>query len=223
MLPQLAALGVGPESFDALVTSGDVTRDLLARHSGSKVFHLGPDRDLSLYDDLGLELTNAADAELVSCTGLFDDTTEGPDDYQAMLEGLVARDVPLLCANPDRVVERGHTLVFCAGAIAERYRDLGGRAVIAGKPYRPIYEVALARLAQAGAATVAHDRVLAIGDGAPTDLRGAVDFGIDVLFVTAGIHSADFGAPDTPDARAVAHFLEASRLGARAFLPRLAW
>lgn len=221
--PQLAALGVEPECFDAVVTSGDVTRDLLAAHPGAKAFHLGAERDLGLYGGLDLTLVEAEEADLISCTGLFDDTVETPDDYQALLERFRARNVPMICANPDRVVERGHHLIHCAGALAERYRELGGSALIAGKPHRPIYEAALARAAEAGAGAVPLDRVLAIGDGAPTDLRGAVDFGLDVLFVTAGIHSADFGPADDPDRDAVHRFLAAERLGATAFIPRLAW
>ncbi len=215
---QLRGLGVPDDAYDAIVTSGDVTRSVIAEHPGAKVFHLGADRDLSFYEGLDATLVPEAEAEIVSCTGLFDDDVDTPEDYRPMLEGFARRGLPMVCANPDLVVERGHKLVPCAGALASLYRDIGGEAILVGKPHRPIYDAARTRLAELGAA-----RTLAIGDGMPTDIRGAVDNGFEVLFVTAGIHAADFGPADNPDAARVAERLQGESLRAVAFLPYLTW
>lgn len=215
---QLRSLGVPDDCYDALVTSGDVTRSVIAERPGAKLLHIGADRDLSFYEGLDMTLVPETAAELVSCTGLFDDETETPEDYRALLERLAARRLVMVCANPDLVVERGDRMLYCAGALARLYEDLGGQAVLVGKPHPPIYRAARRLVAELGGETV-----LAIGDGLPTDIRGACDNGIDVLFVTGGIHSADFGPTDEPDPARVEARLRAEGLGAAAFLPALAW
>jgi ribonucleotide monophosphatase NagD (HAD superfamily) len=129
----------------------------------------------------------------------------------------------MLCINPDVVVERGDRLVWCAGALAQRYRLLGGETIVVGKPHAPIYEGALRRLAAIAGVPVDRGEALAIGDGAETDIRGANDAGIDALFVTGGIHAAVFGARDNPNPDAVAGFLADAGLGACAFIPHLVW
>jgi HAD superfamily hydrolase (TIGR01459 family) len=215
---QLAQLGVADDAYDDVLTSGDVTRDVIAARPGVKVFHLGPERDLPFYRGLDIALVPEEEAELVSCTGLFDDTSETPDDYDAMLRRLAGRGLAMACANPDLVVERGDTLVYCAGALAQRYQALGGKTIIVGKPHPPIYAAAQERLARLGVS-----RVLAVGDGLPTDIKGAHDAGIDVLFITGGIHEADFGPAGTPDPARVSSRLAAEGLGAVAFLPTLRW
>lgn len=223
VIQQLGRLGADPTAFDDIVTSGDVARGFLSGRGGAKIFHLGPERDRPIYDGLSNQLVDENSATLISCTGLFDDTTETPDDYAEQLERLASRGLPMLCVNPDRVVERGDQLVWCAGALAERYAALGGETIIVGKPHAPIYDMALDRLANVAGRAVARELVLAIGDGVATDLRGAFDQNIDILFVTDGIHSAEFGPADTPDAGLVSEFLTAADLGARNFISRLSW
>lgn len=223
VIEQIAALGVEPGCYDAIVTSGDVTRGLLAAYAPARLHHIGAERDVTLYDGLALTLSDAAAADVIGCTGLRDDTRETPGDYEAELAALVARGLPLVCANPDIVVERGHQLVYCAGALAERYAALGGTTAVAGKPHAPIYEAGLARIAAIRGRELARERVLAIGDGAPTDLAGAFRQNLDVLFVTGGIHAGHFGAAAEPDAAAVHRFLATEGLGAHAFLPSLVW
>lgn len=215
---QLTEFGVGEDAYDDVLTSGDVTRAAIAARPGARVFHLGPERDLPFYDGLDIALVGEAEAELVSCTGLFDDTHEMPEDYAAMLARLAARGLTMACANPDIVVERGETLVYCAGALAQRYAALGGETIIVGKPHAPIYEAARARLAERGAR-----KILAVGDGLPTDIRGAHDAGLDALFVTGGIHEADFGPAGAPDPARVTARLRAEGLAAVAFMPALRW
>ena len=197
-------LGVPRAAFDDIVTSGDAARHWLAAHPGKRIYHVGPERDLPLYFGLPVEFAGEEDCDLISCTGLFDDETETPDDYAESFEEWRERGVPMLCVNPDIVVERGDRLIWCAGALAERYRELGGETIIVGKPYAPIYETALDRLAELNGAPFDKSKILAIGDGIDTDVRGAFGQGIDAVFVTGGIHAAVFGARDKPDLAAVA-------------------
>eukprot|EP01037_Dinobryon_pediforme_P030986 gene30986-35284_t len=220
---QLAALGVPRAAYDDLVTSGDVTRDRLIAGNERRIAHIGPDRDLSLY--VGLEAQVGADdvADILVVTGLYDDETEVPEDYRARLAGFAARGVPLVCANPDIVVERGDTLIWCAGALAYLYKELGGPVEMLGKPFSPIYDRALSLLDASAGRTVPKSEILAIGDGLPTDVRGAYTQDIDLLFITGGIHAADFGDPQAPDIGRVRTRLMEEDLSAKAAMPRLAW
>jgi len=216
---QLDRFGVPRTAYDDIVSSGDTARAFLAERPGARVFHVGAERDLPLYDGLPIALAGEADCDLISCTGLFDDDRETPDDYAGRLVAWRDRGLTMICSNPDIVVERGRRLIWCAGALAERYRDLGGETLIIGKPHPAIYEAALARIAPPQPRT----RVLAIGDGLKTDVRGAVHNGFDVLFVTGGIHAADFGDRFAPDIARVAARLRTEGLTARAVMAQLAW
>lgn len=204
---QLATLGVPGEAYDDIVTSGDVTRALIGE-SARMIFHIGPDRDMSLYDGLDVEPVEEREASAVVCTGLFDDDTETPKDYHEMLQRLRARNLPFICANPDIVVERGDRLVYCAGALAKDFGLMGGRTLIAGKPHAPIYREAMARAAAALGREVEPSRVLAIGDGMTTDVKGAMDFGLDLLFISDGIHAREYGTPGNPDPQRLADHLD---------------
>lgn len=200
---QLRKLGVADEVYNAIVSSGDLTRHYVSEHPGGKVFWLGPERDNSIYRGIDLTISPLEDADYIICTGLFDDETETPEDYRAMMLRARERALPLICANPDIVVERGDRLLYCAGAIAELYRELGGEVIFYGKPHRPIYERAMALAAEHMHHPIALDQVLAIGDSVRTDLAGAQAFGIDLLFVTRGIHSEEFAGIDQLDPASV--------------------
>jgi HAD superfamily hydrolase (TIGR01459 family) len=200
---QLRKLGVADDTYDAIVSSGDLTRLYVADHPGRKVFWLGPERDGSIYHGLDAVLSPLEDASYIVCTGLFDDETETADDYRDMMLTARERGLPLICANPDIVVERGDRLVYCAGAIAELYRELGGEVIFYGKPHRPIYERAMELAAGRLGHAVLPSRVLAIGDSVRTDLAGAHGFGIDCLFVTRGIHAEEFSGVDQLDSTSV--------------------
>src|SRR5712675_2056439 len=200
---QLRKLGVADDTYDAIVSSGDLTRHFVADHPGRKVFWLGPERDNSIYRGLDPELAPLEQADYIVCTGLFDDETESAEDYRAMMMQARERKLTLVCANPDIVVERGDRLIYCAGAIAELYRELGGEAIFYGKPHRPIYERAMALAAERRGRPTSLDRVLAIGDSVRTDLTGALGFGIDCLFLTRGIHSEEFEGIDQLDPASV--------------------
>ena len=200
---QLRKLGVADDIYDAIVSSGDLTRHFVADHPGKKMFWLGPDRDSSIYRGLDAVTAPLEQADYIVCTGLFDDETESAEDYRATMLQARERKLPLVCANPDIVVERGDRLIYCAGAIAELYRELGGEVIFYGKPHRPIYERAMALATERRGHPTSLDRVLAIGDSVRTDLTGAHGFGIDCLFVTRGIHSEDFEGIDQFDPASV--------------------
>ena len=200
---QLHKLGVADETYDAIVSSGDLTRHFVADHPGKKLYWVGPERDSSIHRGLEPVMSELDGADYIICTGLFDDETETAEDYRPMLTKALARKVPLICANPDIVVERGDRLIYCAGAIAELYRELGGEVVFYGKPHRPIYERAMALAAERRGRQAELRHVLAIGDSVRTDLTGAHNFGIDCLFVTRGIHSEEFSGIDQLDPASV--------------------
>jgi HAD superfamily hydrolase (TIGR01459 family) len=200
---QLRKLGVADETYDAIVSSGDLTRNFVADHPGKKIFWIGPERDSSIHRGLDAVMAPLEQADYIICTGLFDDETESAEDYRAMMLQAREHKLPLICANPDIVVERGDRLIYCAGAIAELYRELGGEAIFYGKPHRPIYERAMALAAERRGQPTSLDRVLAIGDSVRTDLTGALGFGIDCLFLTRGIHSEEFEGIDQLDPASV--------------------
>ncbi|MGI9413390.1 MAG: TIGR01459 family HAD-type hydrolase [Hyphomicrobiales bacterium] len=215
---QLAQLSVGPAVYDLIVTSGDVTQDLIASGPARRIFHLGPDRDLPFFDDLDVELVAPGRADAVVCTGLVEDDTETPEAYRDMLAGFAGAGLPLYCANPDIVVRRGDRLLPCAGALAELYERMGGQVVIAGKPHAPIYRRTLRLLGERRGGAVGEDELMVIGDGIATDIKGAADFGLEALFVTGGIHA---GADERAGAIADAERMLGARLVG--IVPELRW
>ncbi|MES2861357.1 MAG: TIGR01459 family HAD-type hydrolase [Pseudomonadota bacterium] len=189
VIAQLDALGVPRESWRAFVTSGDATRMELAKRAPGPAWIVGPARDDILYEGLDLtRATGAADAAFLSVTGMIDDETETPEDYRAQLTEAAARDLELICANPDRIVQRGDKIIYCGGSLADLYESLGGRVTMAGKPYGPIYALALAEAEQLLGRAVNRSRVLCIGDGVITDVLGANQQALDCLFIAQGIH-----------------------------------
>ena len=216
-------LKVPRESYDAIVSSGDVTRSLIEERAGARVAHVGPDRDIPIFDGLDVEVVPIEKADYVVCSGLFDDTVEKPDDYKELIARMRARRLLMICANPDVVVERGEDLVYCAGAIADLYAASGGEVVYAGKPYRPIYEQAMSAARKVRGRNTEYARVLAIGDSVRTDLKGATAFGIDCLFVTAGIHAEELGERENPDSGALAAILAEAKISPKLVMRRLVW
>jgi HAD superfamily hydrolase (TIGR01459 family) len=216
-------LKVPRDAYDGIVSSGDVTRAEIEARAGQSIFHLGPPRDLPMFDGLDAPTVPVESADYVVCSGLFDDTVETPQDYSGLIETMRRRGLLMICANPDIVVERGEQLVYCAGAVADLYAAAGGEVLYAGKPYRPIYERALACAQKIRGQTVDHRRVLAIGDSVRTDLKGAAAFGIECLFVTAGIHAEELGGREDPKAAALDDIFAAAGLYPKAVMRRLEW
>ncbi len=216
---QFKRIGVPFDFYDAIVTGGEAARaDLLARTQGGKalkLYYLGPKRDHPLFEGLRLQMTEAEEAEAVLCTGFYDDETEAPDDYRPLLDTFLARKLEFLCANPDIVVQRGDRLIYCAGAIAKLYESMGGEAIYYGKPYKPVFEMALARAREKGPAR----RPFVVGDGIGTDILGANKMGWDALFIAGGIHGAEL--KERPGS--VADFLSKEGVTVRAMMPDLRW
>jgi HAD superfamily hydrolase (TIGR01459 family) len=219
----LDRLKVPRAAYDAIVSSGDVTRAIIAARAGQRAFHIGPERDIPIFDGLDTPLAPIEDADYVVCSGLFDDTIETPQDYSALIAAMHERGLTMVCANPDVVVERGDKLVYCAGAIADLYAAGGGSVLYAGKPFRPIYEQALGAAEAARGRGTETGRVLAIGDSVRTDLKGAAALGIDCLFVTAGIHAEELGGREHPDRAVLGDIFAAAGLVPKAVTQRLVW
>jgi HAD superfamily hydrolase (TIGR01459 family) len=188
VIEQMDGIGVPRDAYDAVVTSGDLTRAIVAERRDRRLFHLGPARDRSVFEGLDVELIGPEAADFVVCTGFDNDEVETPADYADMLAGFRANEALMVCANPDLVVERGHRLVYCAGALAEAYEKIGGRVIWAGKPHAPAYDMAFDSIARIKGRAVAKDRILAIGDAVRTDMAGAARFGVRALFVASALH-----------------------------------
>ncbi|WP_295895830.1 TIGR01459 family HAD-type hydrolase [uncultured Bartonella sp.] len=203
---QLASLKIGADFYDDIVTSGDATRYLI-KEAPKKIFHIGPERDLSLFDGLDVELCEEFEAAAVVCTGLFDDENETPDDYVELLQRLRSRNLPFICANPDIIVHHGDKELWCAGALARAYEQLGGRTLIAGKPHRPIYDLAMKKLAE-NKGHVEKKRILAIGDGILTDIKGGQQYGLDTLYISGGIHQNEYVKNGKVDPSLLIEFLD---------------
>jgi HAD superfamily hydrolase (TIGR01459 family) len=218
----LDRLKVPRDAYDAIVSSGDVTRSIIAARGSETLYHIGPPRDVPMFDGLAA-LAPIESADYVVCSGLFDDTTESPHDYRDLVAALRARDLPMVCANPDVVVERGDKLVYCAGAIADLYAAAGGNVIYAGKPFRPIYEEALAAARAARGRETERARVLTIGDSVRTDLQGAANFGVDCLFMTGGIHAEELGGRDHPGTTVLTDIFASAGLTPKAVMRRLVW
>jgi HAD superfamily hydrolase (TIGR01459 family) len=229
ILEQLAALHVPRDAYDELVTSGDVTLAFIAERRGKPLHHIGPERDLTLFEiserQTGVRprLAPLEEADYVVVTGLNDDRSETPEDYAPQLDLMRRRGLDLISANPDLVVHVGDQLIYCAGAIAQAYEERGGRVLQAGKPFSPIYERALAVAEKLRGAPVRRERILAISDAMRTDVAGAIDFGVDALFVTKGIHREELHPASGLDLAAYRQFLAESPSQPTAAIPELAW
>ena len=220
---QLDQLGVPRAAWSAFVSSGDATRILLSGRAPGPAWAIGPERDGTLYEGLDLAFAGPQDAAFISCTGPVDDEVEGPDDYEERFKLTVARGLPMICANPDIVVQRGDRLIYCGGALAQRYVELGGEVVMAGKPYAPIYDLCLGEAQVLLGKLLDRARVLCIGDAVATDAKGANDQGLDVLFVASGIHGAETIGADGVDAAAVESLLAKDGAHATYAIADLAW
>lgn len=225
VVAQLDSLGVPRAAWSAFVTSGDATRALLAERAPGKVWRIGPDRDAPLYEGFDLDLTGSYDdADFIGVSGLYDDETESPAEYADRLAVAAERKLPLICANPDRVVQRGDRLIYCGGALADLYETLGGEVLMAGKPYAPIYDLALTEAQALLGQPVDRSRVLCIGDGVITDVKGAHDQNLACLFIAKGIHGeAALGADGKLDHAKVQGLLAAESLGAAHAMADLVW
>lgn len=208
-------------AWDAIVSSGDVTRRHLADAGFGALHHIGPPRSLPLFDGLDTRLVELASADAIVCTGLADDQAETGESYRPLLLEAHARRLPFICANPDLVVEVGGRLLPCAGAVGVVYEAIGGAVYWAGKPHPPAYELAFATAARIAGRTIATREVLAIGDAVATDLAGAATAGVDALFIAGGIHRADVMRQGAIDPVALSALLDGRKAAAVAAMPAL--
>lgn len=209
-------LGIADDAWDVIVTSGDAAQDAMyAGVVGQRIWHLGPDKDDGFFeapadnpDAAQIERVALEEADGIVCTGPFDETSDIPEDYRARFMIARERGLKLLCANPDIVVDVGETRIYCAGALAAFYEELGGTSLYFGKPHPPIYDLARRRLAMKDDA-----RVLVLGDGINTDILGAVSENIDSVFITGGLAAEHMGADvENPDQALMDDWLGAQSL-----------
>lgn len=219
IVDQLDGLGVPRTAWDGIVTSGDVARFVVTQRGVRRVNLIG--NDTGIFNDLGIDLVAGDEAEIVVCTGLFNDEVEQPSDYRTSFSRLVERDLTMICANPDRVVERGDKLVWCAGALADLYAELGGTFIETGKPHGMIYDFAMDNAAAVRRLPLERRRVLAIGDAIRTDMLGAAGAGVPSLFITHGIHASELGHPADPGK--LSDLLDQLPALPVAMMPRLGW
>jgi HAD superfamily hydrolase (TIGR01459 family) len=223
IIDMLDAMDVPRDTFDAVVSSGDVTRGSIAPYKGKVIHHIGPPTiDDSLYAGLGVIRGPAEAAEAVVVTDL-DTDDDTPDMYEDRIKVWLKRKLPLICANPDRIVEHGGRIIYCGGALADLYEAHGGRIQMSGKPYRPIYDQALQLAERAAGRAIDRGRILAIGDSIRTDAIGAANAGLDLLFITGSIHAQELDAFGAPDPEAIRALVVPSGARLKGFMPRLAW
>jgi HAD superfamily hydrolase (TIGR01459 family) len=211
---QLAHLGVQRDAWDAIVTSGDATRAEIEKR-GPRGYKIGPSKDEGLYEGLPVDFRPLESADYVICTGLRDDLSEPPESYRGELADLAARNLPFICANPDRVVQFGGQLIPCAGALADIYEELGGEVIMAGKPFAPIYDLTIAAAERLAGKALDRRRLLCIGDGVQTDVAGAHNQNLDCLFVATGIHAEELSGESGLESGKVDAFLTSFQTTAR--------
>ena len=208
----LLQLGVDQRTHDGLVTSGDVTRELIIQHGGDKTYFIGTSRDHSIFKDLKISRVALRDAQSVVCTGLFNELTETAADYEISLQQMKQNNLTMICANPDKVVQKGNRLIPCAGALAEVYQNMGGQVLMAGKPFPSIYNMAISQAEEKLGHKVSKSQILCIGDGPQTDVKGAANLGVPCVFITDGINASDNIVEETkkavPNAHIIAHMPE---------------
>ncbi len=189
---QLQRMGGPDDTHDLIVTSGDATIEgIRTGNFGAKCHHIGPPRDDDLFADFDIERVPLEDADFILCSGLDDDSFETPDHYADRIRIGIALSLPMVCANPDVIVDRGTSRLYCAGAIAESYAAAGGETYLYGKPHAPIYALAIARLKTLTGRDIAKNRILVIGDGPATDILGGMTHGYDSMFVAGGLAAED--------------------------------
>jgi HAD superfamily hydrolase (TIGR01459 family) len=190
---QLDGFNVPRTAYDAIVTSGDLTRLAIQERIDRVVHHIGPPRDMPIYEGLDVRFGSIEEADYVVCSGFDNDEEETVEDYRPQLEAMLRRSLLMVCANPDLIVERGHMILPCAGTIALAYEEMGGAVFYAGKPHGPVYDRALTVASDLAGHPIPKERVLAIGDAIRTDIAGAAGFGINSLMIARGIHAEELG------------------------------
>jgi HAD superfamily hydrolase (TIGR01459 family) len=177
----LQGLKMEDKYLQNIMTSGEAAMLALQKERYGKFFyHLGPERDNSVFFQIRENKTTIEKCNFILCTGLFDNKEEDLDYYKKLLKDHTSKK--LICTNPDLTVHRGDVEEYCAGSIAEIFKTLGGEIIYFGKPYKEIYKMCFSK----------EEKVIAIGDNLNTDIRGANNMHIDSIFISNGVHRAEF-------------------------------
>ena len=174
-----------------VITSGEAAMHAINQNKfGKKFFHLGPPRDISIFEKVKKNITTIDNCDFILCTGLFDEDDPNFDKpqlhendlnyYKNFLIKHISKK--LVCTNPDLTVHRGNKEEYCAGYIAKIFEELGGKAIYYGKPHKEIYSMCFN----------SNEKVLAIGDNLRTDIKGANNMNKDCLFISNGVHRNEF-------------------------------
>lgn len=229
VVARIGEIGIPPASYDAAYTSGEDTwrhlrmrgaaeADPFYRALGPRCFHLGPDRDNSLLQDVPIEPVHDIDAaDFVLVTGPVG-RTDTLEQYEDRLQAMHGRGLKMICANPDLVVVNGGRRELCAGSLAQRYQELGGTVRYHGKPHAATYDAVFALMPGIG-----RDRILAVGDSLRTDMAGAKATGIAGLLILGGIHADEFAADGRVDGAAIAQACRREGVAPVAAAPALRW
>ena len=212
----LKEMGIDKTFYDAIITSGDASREALqSGFYGEKIHHIGPSRDLDFFKNISVARVALEEADSIICTGLFKDASEKTDDYHTTLALAKERHLKMLCANPDVTVDRGNARIYCAGALAESYFEIGGEVYYYGKPHSPIYQLARQIAHEHLGYEVENEAILCVGDGIKTDVAGALMEGLDCVFVTGGLARQETKTYRHPNKVALEHYLTQAQLSAR--------
>ena len=215
---QLVKFGIPEDAWDTIATSGDSARMAMFRGAvGRKVYFVGQDHDLRFFDPLKIiedpvDVVSVplAEAEGIVCCGPFNPEAE-LDEMRADFLYAKQKGMKLLCANPDIVVDRGDIREWCAGALARMYTEMGGESLYFGKPHPPIYDLAHRRLTEIGH-EFPNELILAIGDGAHTDIAGAMGEDLDSLFISGGLAAEATKTSHQPDPDALKAYLATEKV-----------
>lgn len=211
---QLASLDIDDSIYDGIVTSGDATLALVKKF-GTHAYAIAAEKDEFLLKSTGAQFVDMQDAQYIICTGPRNDLVETAEDYRDELKELASHNLPFICANPDRVVQFGGRLITCAGALADVYEELGGKVLMPGKPYSPIYDLTFDALAKVAGKEIDKANIICIGDGVQTDVEGANNQGLDCLFITGGIHGSELSNESGLDEEKTSEFLKSRGLKAK--------
>tara|TARA_Y100001970_G_C14036766_1_gene751521 strand:+ start:100 stop:912 length:813 start_codon:yes stop_codon:yes gene_type:complete len=190
-----------------ILTSGEAAMNSLKENKfGKKFYHLGPERDDSLFYNIKENKTTIDKCDFILCTGLFDEEEENLQFYENLLKDFTNKK--LVCTNPDLTVHRGKVEEYCAGKIAEIFEKLGGKVIYFGKPHKEVYLTCLDM----------RQKILVIGDNIKTDIKGANNMNLNSIFITNGVHRSKINTKED-----IEKLLKIHNVSANYFQEELTW
>ena len=213
---KLSKIGIGVDLYDKIISSGDVCRSELIRNtnlvSGLKYYFIGLKEDNDLLNNTKFQESHSPkDSDFVLITGPrdFDHILK---DYTEELKECLKNKLPMICANPDKIVVRqSGKKIFCAGAIAEDYKKLGGTVKQFGKPHKNVFLEAL-KFLKMFSPKINFNNVSIIGDGLDTDILGGNSVQINTVLITSGIlsHTLNIQYGQRPDLKKLNKIISSS-------------